>query len=109
MSGGQLTQPTDLTTRSPSFRWSWIDPRALRSRGGEQHETARLRVAGRSAALQLIAPALAPDRPVPRGAALKTLMFLGVGFILSTVAALLYDASAAARQTPATTAAVRSI
>ena len=56
------------------------------------YETARVQVAGRSAQLQVIEPALPPDRPEPRHLLRRTLIGLIVGLMVSAAAVLVYDA-----------------
>jgi uncharacterized protein involved in exopolysaccharide biosynthesis len=55
------------------------------------YETARLTVAGRSSALQIIGRAIAPDRPVSRNAARNTAIALGAGLLLGILLTLVYS------------------
>ena len=54
------------------------------------YETARLQVAGRSAQLQIIEPAVPPDLPLSRHVARNTLLAAVVGLMLSVFGVLLY-------------------
>lgn len=54
------------------------------------YETARLTVAGRSSALQVVGAAGVPDRPVSRSIVQKTAIAFVVGLVLSAAALLLY-------------------
>ncbi len=56
------------------------------------YETARLQVAGRSAQLQIVEPAVQPDRPLSRHVARNTLIALMVGLMLSVMGVLVYSA-----------------
>ncbi len=58
----------------------------------KRYEQARLQVAGRSAQLELMDAALAPDRPVSRHVIRNTGVALLAGLLLSTVGALFLDA-----------------
>jgi uncharacterized protein involved in exopolysaccharide biosynthesis len=56
------------------------------------YETARMQVAGRSAQLQMIEPAVPPDRPESRHVARNTLIAAMVGLMLSVFGVLVYSA-----------------
>lgn len=55
------------------------------------YESARLLVAGRSSGLQILTPAIPPDRPEPRKVPRNLLIGALTGFLLSSVAVLMRD------------------
>jgi uncharacterized protein involved in exopolysaccharide biosynthesis len=56
------------------------------------YETARLTVAGRSSALQVVTPADMPDRTVPRGVVKSAALAFCVGLLTAAAGVLLYSA-----------------
>jgi capsule polysaccharide export protein KpsE/RkpR len=56
------------------------------------YETARLTVAGRSSALQIVTPADVPDRPISRGAVKSAVLAFFVGLLSAAAGVLLYNA-----------------
>ena len=69
-----------------------------------RYQGARLQVASRSAQLQVIDPALAPNGPLPRRLTSRTAMGLIIGLVLGVLAAFVREAIAGAEQRKAATA-----
>jgi uncharacterized protein involved in exopolysaccharide biosynthesis len=67
----------------------------------QRYEVSRLQVAGRSAELQIIDPAVPADRPVSRQVARNTVVGAVAGLCVALAAMLVWHAALAARRRPA--------
>lgn len=63
-----------------------------------RYQSARLQVAGRSAQLQIIDPALPPNQPLPRNTVSRTMMGLVIGLVLGILVVFVRQAIASAER-----------
>lgn len=100
LDAGQLKQLTQLYEKEGELSHLEMErdlARKVYTEVATSYETARLQVAGRSAQLQIIEPALPADRPESRRVARNTLIALVVGLMLSAMGALVHNALLATR------------
>jgi tyrosine-protein kinase Etk/Wzc len=101
LGGAQLAQLTQLYEKESELSRLEAErdlTRKIYTDIATSYERARLNVAGRSSEIEIIAPAIQPDRPVSRNVARNAVIALIAGLLISALGVLIYGAVSAAQQ-----------